>query len=89
MRSAIGFTRAFLSSSFLWRQIWRREELKALLAQARQEFKDRTTRSTTEEERELLISAVETAVTLSRVDALLTLHWLLRAWIPMHIVATR
>ena len=34
----------FLSNRFLWRQISRREELKALLAQARQEFKDRTTR---------------------------------------------
>jgi Fe-S-cluster-containing dehydrogenase component len=78
----------FLSNRFLWRQIWRREELKALLAQARQEFKDRTTRLTTDEERDLLIAAVETAVTLRRVDALLTLHWLLRAWIPLHIFAT-
>jgi Fe-S-cluster-containing dehydrogenase component/CRP-like cAMP-binding protein len=78
----------FLSWGFLWRQIWRREELKALLAQARQEFKDRTMRLTTDEERELLIAAVETAVTLRRVDALLTLHWLLRFWIPMHIAAT-
>jgi len=78
----------FLSSRFLWRQIWRREELKALLAQARQEFKDRTTGLATEGERELLISAIETAVTLRRVDALLTLHWLLRFWIPMHIAGT-
>ena len=78
----------FLSWGFLWRQIWRREELKGLLAQARQEFKDRTTRLTTDEERDLLISAVETAVTLRRVDALLALHWLLKVWIPMHIGAT-
>jgi len=78
----------FLSWSFLWRQISRREELKALLAQARQEFKERTTRLTTDEERDLLIAAVETAVTLRRVDALLALHWLLRFWIPMHIAAT-
>ena len=78
----------FLSTGFLWRQIWRREELKALLAQARQEFKDRTTRLTTEEERDLLLSAVETAVTLRRIDALLALHWLLRAWIPTAHLAT-
>ena len=78
----------FLSNSFLWRQISRREELKALLAQARQEFKDRTMRTATDEERELLIAAVEAAVTLRRVDALLALHWLLRFWIPMHIAAT-
>ena len=78
----------FLSWGFLWRQIWRREELKALLAQARQEFKDRTTRLSTDEERDLLISAVEAAVTLRRIDALLALHWLLKFWIPMHIAAT-
>jgi Fe-S-cluster-containing dehydrogenase component/CRP-like cAMP-binding protein len=78
----------FLSYGFLWRQISRREELKAQLAHAREEFKERTTRQTTDDERDLLISAVETAVTLRRVDALLTLHWLLRAWIPLHIVAT-
>jgi hypothetical protein len=78
----------FLSYGFLWRQLSRREELKALLAQARQEFKDRTTRTTTDEERDILISAVETAVMLRRVDALLVLHWLLRVWIPLHIVST-
>ena len=78
----------FLSYGFLWRQISRREELKALLAQARQEFKDRTTRQATDEERDLLLAAVQTAVTLRRVDALLMLHWLLRAWIPLHIIAT-
>jgi Fe-S-cluster-containing dehydrogenase component/CRP-like cAMP-binding protein len=78
----------FLSWGFLWRQIWRREELKALLAQARQEFKDWTTRLTTDEERDLLLAAVETAVTLRRVDALLALHWLLKVWIPMHIGST-
>jgi hypothetical protein len=78
----------FLSYGFLWRQLWRQQELKAMLAQARQEFKDRTTRLTTDEERDLLIAAVETSVTLRRVDALVTLHWLLRFWIPMHIVAT-
>src|ERR1043165_5252875 len=78
----------FLSWGFLWRQIWRREELKALLAQARQEFKERTTRLTTDDERDLLISAVESAVTLRRVDALLALHWLLKFWIPMHVGAT-
>ena len=38
--------------------------------------------------RDLLLGAVETAVTLRRVDALLALHWLLRAWIPLHILAT-
>lgn len=78
----------FRSFGFLWRQLRRREELKALLAQAREEFKSRTTRTTTPEERELLLSAVETIVTLRRVDALLFLHRTLRAWIPIHVVST-
>ena len=78
----------FSSRGFLWRQLSRREELKPLLAQARQEFTTRTTRLATNEERELLLSAVETAVTLRRVDALLLLHRTLRSWIPIHVVAT-
>jgi Fe-S-cluster-containing dehydrogenase component/CRP-like cAMP-binding protein len=78
----------FLSLRFLWRQISRREELRTLLAEAREHFKERTTRLATGEERDLLISAVETAVTLRRVQALLLLHWLLRFWIPMHVVST-
>jgi hypothetical protein len=78
----------FLSRGFLWRQLSRREELKSLLAQARQEFTTRTTRLATNEERELLLSAVETAVTLRRVDALLLLHRTLRSWIPIHVVST-
>jgi len=78
----------FSSRGFLWRQLTRREELKPLLAQARQEFTGRTTRLATDEERELLLSAVETAVTLRRVDALLLLHRTLRSWIPIHVVST-
>jgi hypothetical protein len=72
----------------LWRQLWRREELKSLLAQAREEFKPITTRLATHEERELLLSAVESAVTLRRVDALLLLHRSLRSWIPIHVIST-
>jgi Fe-S-cluster-containing dehydrogenase component/CRP-like cAMP-binding protein len=78
----------YASYSFLWRQLWRREELKPLLAHAREEFKAHITRTATHEERELLLSAVETAVTLRRVDALLFLHRTLRAWIPIHVVST-
>ena len=78
----------FSSRGFMWRQLWRREELKSLLALAREEFKPRTTRLATHEERELLLSAVETAVTLRRVDALLFLHRTLRSWIPIHVVST-
>ena len=78
----------FASRAFMWRQLWRREELKSLLAQAREEFKSRTTGLATHDERELLLSAVETAVTLRRVDALLFLHRMLRSWIPIHVIST-
>jgi Fe-S-cluster-containing dehydrogenase component/CRP-like cAMP-binding protein len=78
----------FFSRGFLWRQLSRRESLKSALAQAREEFKDRLMRLATEEERDLLISAVETAVTERRIDALLLLHRSLRVWIPAHVIST-
>lgn len=78
----------FLSRRFLLRQIIRRESLKDLLAEGRQEFKERTTRLATPDERELLLTAVEKAVTLRRVDALIFLHQILKQWIPLHAVST-
>jgi len=78
----------FFSRGFLWQQLSRRESLKAVLARAREEFKERLTRLATDEERELLISAVEVAVTARRVDALLLLHRALRVWIPAHVIST-
>jgi hypothetical protein len=78
----------FFSRGYLWQQLSRRESLKAAIARAREEFKERLTRLATEEERELLISAVETAVTTRRVDALLLLHRSLRLWIPVHVIST-
>jgi len=78
----------FFSRAFLWRQLSRREPLKSSVAQAREEFKERTTRLATDEERDLLIAAVETAVTARRVDALLLLHRSLRVWIPAHVIST-
>ena len=78
----------FFSRDYLYQQLTRRESLKAAVARAREEFKERLTRLATEEERELLISAVETAVTARRVDALLLLHRSLRLWIPVHVIST-
>jgi hypothetical protein len=78
----------FRSRRFLWRQIARRESLKDILADARQEFKERTVRLATADERELLLAAVEKAVTLRRVDALIFLHQMLKQWIPLHAVST-
>ena len=78
----------FLSKSYLLRQLTGRQELKTVLAQAREEFKDRFTRLATDDERILLQGAIETAVTLRRVDALIFLHKTLRLWLPPHVIST-
>jgi len=73
---------------FLLRQLIRREPLKTLLAEARREFKDKTLRTATTDERETLLGAVQTAVTLRRVEALIFLHQILKQWVPLHVVST-
>lgn len=78
----------YSSLSYLFRQLLKQEDLKALLAEAREEFKEKTTRVATDDERRILLDAVETAVTLRRVEALLFLHRMLRVWIPVHVVST-
>jgi len=78
----------FQSLSFLMRQFTRREPLTTLLADARAPFKERLTRLATSEERMLLLNAVETAVTIRRVDALIYLHKILKLWIAPHVIST-
>ncbi|MCU1265088.1 MAG: 4Fe-4S binding domain, Cyclic nucleotide-binding domain protein [Acidobacteria bacterium] len=78
----------FLSKRFVLGQLLCREELKRLLAHARGEFKERTTRLATDAERATLLESVETAATLSRVDALIFVHKLLRIWIAPHVIST-
>ncbi len=78
----------FQTVSFLMRQFTRRQPLTALLAEARAPFKERLTRLATPEERTLLLSAVETAVTIRRVDALIYLHKILKLWIAPHVIST-
>ncbi|MFN2516817.1 MAG: cyclic nucleotide-binding domain-containing protein [Pyrinomonadaceae bacterium] len=78
----------FLTFSFLLRQFTRREPLTASLAEARELFKERLTRLASNEERTLLLKAVETAVTLRRVEALIYLHKILKLWIAPHVVST-
>jgi len=72
----------------LLRQFTRREPLTALLAEAREPLKERLTRLATDDERMLLLGAVETGVTLRRVEALIYLHKLLRVWIAPHVIST-
>jgi len=78
----------FGKRSVVLQQLWKRRELKSLLADARSQFKDRMTRTATDAERSILIEAVETAATLSRVDALVFVHRMLRIWIAPHVITT-
>jgi Fe-S-cluster-containing dehydrogenase component/CRP-like cAMP-binding protein len=80
--------RRFRSIVYLLRQYTRREELSALLAKARLEFKSEMLGLDDKTKRNLLLQAIETAVTLRRVEALIYLHRLLRAWIAPHVIST-
>jgi len=78
----------FCSRWYAWRQLFSRQDLTALLATARGAISDRTAQEADKERRAQLMEAVETSVTLSRLDALILLHHLLRIWIPPHVIST-
>jgi Fe-S-cluster-containing dehydrogenase component/CRP-like cAMP-binding protein len=78
----------FHSRMFALRQLISRQDLKALLAAARGAISDDTAQVAEKERRALLMDAVETTVTLSRLDALIMLHHTLRIWIPPHVIST-
>jgi Fe-S-cluster-containing dehydrogenase component/CRP-like cAMP-binding protein len=75
------------SFRYLLRQYVKREELTELLAAAREGY-EAEARSLDPESRQLLLEAVETTVTLRRVDSLIYLHQLLKLWLAPHVVAT-
>jgi Fe-S-cluster-containing dehydrogenase component/CRP-like cAMP-binding protein len=75
------------SFRYLLRQYVRREELTELLAAAREEY-EAEARALDPDSRQLLLEAVETTVTLRRVDSLIYLHQLLKLWLAPHVVAT-
>jgi Fe-S-cluster-containing dehydrogenase component/CRP-like cAMP-binding protein len=79
--------RKFFSFSFLLRQYFRREELSALLAAARENF-EAVSKDLDAPTRRSLTEAIETTVTLRRVDSLIYLHQLLKLWLAPHVVAT-
>jgi hypothetical protein len=85
---AKGILKRFSSLSFLLRQFSHRASLQSLLAESRQMFKESTSRVMKDEERALLLEAVETAVTLRRLDALIYLHQSLKLWIAPHVIST-
>lgn len=79
--------RRFLSISFLMRQYFLREDLKAMHARARREFRVEAKGMTRFEEARLM-EAVETAATLRRIDALCYLHRSLKLWVAPHVLFT-
>jgi Fe-S-cluster-containing dehydrogenase component/CRP-like cAMP-binding protein len=80
--------RRFLSLSYLFRQYLRREELTDMLADGRAEFKEDANGIADPKSRQSLIEAIEAAATLRRVDSLIYLHKLLKAWLAPHVIST-
>ena len=79
----------YLSFRFLLRQYVRREDLTALEADARDHLRPEIKQlENNREAQQLLIRAVDTTVTLRRVDSLIYLHQLLKLWLAPHVVAT-
>lgn len=79
--------RRFLGLGYLMRQYFRREDLNAMLAGARSEFRSAAETMNRQDDARL-IEAIENAATLRRVDALVYLHRLLKLWLPPHVLFT-
>jgi Fe-S-cluster-containing dehydrogenase component/CRP-like cAMP-binding protein len=78
----------FVAFGYLIRQYLKREVLDDLLESAKQEFAAESGSLGTEKDRKALERAIESAVTLRRVDALIYLHRLLKMWLPPHVITT-
>jgi len=79
--------RRFLGLPYLLRQYFKQENLEAMLANAREEFRYAAANMTRADDARLM-KAVENAATLRRVDALCYLHKLLKIWIAPHVLFT-
>jgi Fe-S-cluster-containing dehydrogenase component/CRP-like cAMP-binding protein len=79
--------RRFLGLGYLFRQYFKQEDLRAMLADARSTFRSAAeSMSRTDDSR--LMAAIENAATLRRVDALCYLHQLLKLWVAPHVLFT-
>ena len=77
----------FFSFGYLLRQYVKREDLTRILAGAREEFRSDAGTLDDPKDRRSLLEAVETTVTLRRVDSLIYLHQLLKLWLAPHVVS--
>src|SRR5262249_26210926 len=78
----------FVSFGYLLGQYTKRESLDALIESAKRESSAELNMLASEPDRERLGRALEAAVTLRRVDALIYLHRLLKLWLPPHVAST-
>ena len=65
----------------------KREDLKTMLAEARQEFRSAADSMSRADDARLM-DAVENAATLRRVDSLVYLHHTLKLWVAPHVLFT-
>ena len=79
--------RRFLGLGYLLRQYFRQEDLRTMLADAREEFRSAAEGMSRSDDARLM-EAVENAATLRRVDALCYLHQLLKLWVAPHVLFT-
>jgi len=79
--------RRFLGIGYLLRQYFKQEDLRTMLATARREFRKSADAMNRADDARLM-EAVENAATLRRVDALCYLHYLLKLWVPPHVLFT-
>lgn len=79
--------RRFLGLGYLLRQYLKQEDLQTMLAAARREFRTSADEMDRTDDARLM-EAVENAATLRRVDALVFLHYLLKVWVPPHVLFT-
>lgn len=78
----------FVSFGFLLRQYLKRETLDEMYRDAKVKFNAEAAALTNPKDRASLERAIEDAVTLRRVDALIYLHRLLKVWLPPHVLFT-
>jgi Fe-S-cluster-containing dehydrogenase component/CRP-like cAMP-binding protein len=84
----------YLSFGFLMRQYLKKENLDRLLEEAKQEFRvtDQNRAADAglpdEKQKRRLARAIEAAVTIRRIDALIYLHRSLKIWLPPHVITT-
>jgi len=77
--------RRFLGLGYLFRQYFRQEDLKTMLAKAREEFHGPAKDLARLDELRLM-DAVQSAATQRRIDALCYLHQLLKLWLAPHVL---